>query len=230
MVRTAAAVALVRLEDSANEAVPVLVEAMSDSRDMNAQIVAGRAADSLSPAVIPVLVQYLKPPSATGAAWGVQNNAFRMRSGAIDLLGRMGPNAKAAVPALIQALEDKRMPERGEAARSLGWIGPEAKAAIPALKSSLQDPDASLRLESLVALARIDHQDESHIAALSECLKNESASVRIAAVRALGGLGDRAKPAVPELRRLALNDDDQSVLREVIQALEALEADNAKEA
>ncbi len=43
MVRTAAAVALIRLEDSANEAVPVLVEAMSDSRDMNAQIVAGRA-------------------------------------------------------------------------------------------------------------------------------------------------------------------------------------------
>ncbi len=50
----AAAVALIRLEDSANEAVPVVVEA--NSRDMSAQIVAGRVAGSLSPAVIPGLV------------------------------------------------------------------------------------------------------------------------------------------------------------------------------
>jgi HEAT repeat protein len=226
MVRTAAAVALIRLEDSANEAVPVLAQAMADSRDMNAQIIAARAAGSLGPTAVPILTQCLKASPTTGMAWGDRN----MRAGAIELLGCMGPDAKAAVPALIEALEDKRMSQRCEAARSLGRIGPEAKAAIPALKGLLQASDDSLRLESLVALARIDTQDESHIAALSECLKNESASVRITAVRALGGLGDRAKPAVPELRRLALNDDDESVLREVIQALESIEASGSKEA
>ncbi len=46
---------------------------------------------------------------------------------------RIGPTAKAAVPALIEALKDPEWDVRSYAAQALGRIGPEAKAAVPAL-------------------------------------------------------------------------------------------------
>jgi HEAT repeat protein len=79
-----------------------------------------------------------------------------------------------------------------------------------------------------VALARISPGEESHVLAIARFLKDPDASLRIAAVRALGELGARAKSAIPELRQLARDDDDASVIREVITALETIEAELAK--
>ena len=46
-------------------------------------------------------------------------------------LGRMGPEAKVAVPDLAAALNDPQV--RVAAARALGSVGPDAEPAIPAL-------------------------------------------------------------------------------------------------
>ena len=53
--------------------------------------------------------------------------------------GRIGPEAREAVPALIELLmgEDKEY-MRQAAARSLGRIGPDARAAMPALTKALE--------------------------------------------------------------------------------------------
>lgn len=55
----------------------------------------------------------------------------------IYAIGRMGPHAKGAVPALI--LRGQREPTviQRAAADALGRIGPDAKAAIPALEALL---------------------------------------------------------------------------------------------
>lgn len=50
------------------------------------------------------------------------------------------------------------------------------------------------------------------------------------AATSLGELGAGASSAIPGLRRLAADDDDESVLREVIRAVEAIEAETAKQA
>jgi HEAT repeat protein len=47
--------------------------------------------------------------------------------------------AKAAVPALIDALKDDEADVRGLAADALGGIGAEAKAAVPALIEAFKD-------------------------------------------------------------------------------------------
>ncbi|MEE8608830.1 MAG: HEAT repeat domain-containing protein, partial [Nitrospiraceae bacterium] len=53
-------------------------------------------------------------------------------------LGRFGPLAEDAVPALIEALADEEEAMRKEAVLTLEKIGPGARAAIPAL-TALQD-------------------------------------------------------------------------------------------
>jgi HEAT repeat protein len=53
---------------------------------------------------------------------------------AAGALGKIGPPAAAAVPALIQVIQDDRL---AEAAEALGRIGPPA-TAVPALLSAIQ--------------------------------------------------------------------------------------------
>ena len=57
---------------------------------------------------------------------------------AADGLGRMGPAAEAAVPALVRCLKDTDVMVRVDAAVALGCIGPKAKEAIPALLEMLK--------------------------------------------------------------------------------------------
>ena len=53
----------------------------------------------------------------------------------------MVPHPKAAVPALIAALNDKERLVRTNAAAALGRMGPDAKAAIPALRKMQKSKD-----------------------------------------------------------------------------------------
>ncbi|CUJ82599.1 tetratricopeptide repeat protein [Ruegeria denitrificans] len=54
---------------------------------------------------------------------------------AARMLGKFGPRASSAVPALIEALQDEVMAVRKEVVISLGKIGPDAEAAVPYLSS-----------------------------------------------------------------------------------------------
>ena len=71
----------------------------------------------------------------------------RVRRNAAETLGRMGPEAKGAIPTLIQALrQDTEADVRGIAAWALGEMGLEAKTAIPALTYALeQDTNDNVR-------------------------------------------------------------------------------------
>ncbi len=59
-----------------------------------------------------------------------------VREGAATALGRLGPDAAPAVPALIEAFEDPDDYVRWKAAEALGEIGPAAKDALPMLDAA----------------------------------------------------------------------------------------------
>ena len=56
-------------------------------------------------------------------------------------MGKIGPQAAGAVPALTGALSDKSEVVRSWAAGALGKIGPKAAPAVPALTRALFDVD-----------------------------------------------------------------------------------------
>jgi len=84
------------------------------------------------------------------------HDASRIRATAAYLLIALGPEARNAVPSLMQNLTSPEPRVRENALVALASIGPDAADAIPALKLLLQDPDHWTRTLAATALARID--------------------------------------------------------------------------
>jgi hypothetical protein len=92
------------------------------------QDVAADALGRIGAAAVPALIEGLRSPDP----------AVRLK--AVEVLGRMGPDAKDAVPDLVRLLDDPEEPIRRAATRTLGRIGPPAQEAVPALVRTLLQP------------------------------------------------------------------------------------------
>jgi hypothetical protein len=91
------------------------------------------------------------------------DRAFEAQLDAADCLGSLGPEAEAAVPALIRALHKPRGKKHGilfvrldsSAAWALERIGPKATAAIPHLEQLAKADDENVRDSARSALDAI---------------------------------------------------------------------------
>lgn len=135
----------------------------------------------------------------------------QVRLDACIALGKLGPEAKAAIGDLSKCLADGDRQVRLEACIALGKLGPEAKAAIPDLISALQKlpPPVALHIpwtskenfkEIHASLSKIGKEA---VPDLKIALKNLNPVVRWAAAEALGQIGADARPALQELRHRA---------------------------
>ncbi len=134
-------------------------------------------------------------------------------------LGNLGDRARAAVPALAQALERERTD--AVVAGALARIGPAAREAVPVLLVALHSPDADRRWRAARTLGRIGPAAATAVEPLAQALSDENGAVRQHAARALGRIGPAARPAAGALQR-ATADSDRSVRREASAALERL--------
>jgi HEAT repeat protein len=81
------------------------------------------------------------------------------RNAAAYAIGGMGPAAKAAVPALIAALEDPEPAVRFPVCIALREIGPEAREAVPALTKALDDRNDDVAAMARKAIIKITGED-----------------------------------------------------------------------
>jgi HEAT repeat protein len=119
-VRIAAARALARLGPEAAEALPALRSALSDGEPLvvaMAVAALGRTGRGAVPALVGVFQT---------------NSAVQVRLAALEALGRLGPDAAAAVPVLVQAAKEEDDPVGEAAGEALKQIDPPAaeKAGI----------------------------------------------------------------------------------------------------
>jgi hypothetical protein len=177
--------------------------------------------------VLPALVSALKDQGR----WSVRNIGhsvgFYLRSEdvlirqhAASALGEFGQDAKEAVPALIEMLNDERVAVRADVARALNKIEPDvvAKVAVPALIVGLTDENLSGRTKSVDVLGEIGPNAKAAVPTLIVLLENEDNRLRSTAANALGRIGPPASDAVPELIKL-LKDDDAYVRSSSVDAL-----------
>jgi HEAT repeat protein len=68
----------------------------------------------------------------------------------------LGPEAREAVPAVIELLQADGVSDRKMAAWTLGYIGRGVGEAGPALRKALQDADPGVRARAAEALEKID--------------------------------------------------------------------------
>jgi HEAT repeat protein len=163
---------------------------------------------------------------------------FTRRQAALTL-GRMGPRARSAIPALIELLKEEPVEEVTESPRvwgvkALALFKAEARAAAPLLISQLNDESQPLFIREVPveALSQIGGAHPAVVPALIDLLDyqaksnarlnpGEDAALRRLAAEGLGIIGPDAANAIPALIRAAGSDDD-NLRRHAIVALGAM--------
>jgi HEAT repeat protein len=126
------------------------------------------------------------------------------RMEAAAAIGRLGPGAKAAVPALVAAFPQEKDPfARRAMIAALGAIGPEAREAVPALIAAVRDGyggvDDLVGYEASVSLSKLDPDGQATVAAISAMLRDKNADGLSRAVAMVRLLGPKMKPLTPAL-------------------------------
>jgi HEAT repeat protein len=117
-----------------------------------------------------------------------------MHGAAARALAAIGPNASAAIPALVEALQGPELQIRWEAAAALGRIG---KAAVPELTRTLQRATNSMiRQAALSALTANGPDAAPALPVLISLLGERDEDVRTWVIACLSGIG---RPALPDL-------------------------------
>jgi HEAT repeat protein len=140
---------------------------------------------------------------------------------AADFLGRMGPLAKPAIPALIRMLKtDWSSRARLHAAFALGNVGKGDARARAALLSALRDKSEGVVLFAAIALWQIDPE------LVASLLREEkSGRVRSWAAFALGHFRRGDPRALALLTQVSANDPDPAVRERALVALAWVEPD-----
>jgi rhamnogalacturonan endolyase len=188
-----AAWALGRMGPAAAEAVPALVAVLGKERQaiVRAEVVRtlaaiGPAAKAALPALTAALADengFVRCAAAT-ALWQVGQDSVGV-SGLIealqdprivgtrlaaDALAEMGPGAKAAAPALAEALRDPAPCARVAAARALWWVARDTRG-VPALMAGLTDPAPEVQNTAAETLRLIARETQEPVKSLNAALQ-----------------------------------------------------------
>jgi HEAT repeat protein len=117
-----------------------------------------------------------------------------LRLEAARALGKLGPAAAVAVPALIAALQERNLNLRLAAVSALGGVGAAAAPAIPALAVAMAGVHLVLARLAAQALSRIGLPA---VATLVELLQSSDPYVRREATWALGEIGPAVLDTLP---------------------------------
>lgn len=154
-------------------------------------------------AAVPVLVSIMSRSAGESDA--------QTRSTSIDILARLGPDAKDAGPALVAALRDADPHIRSVAAAALPRIEVPAQTAVPALTELLTTEHSVVAAR---ALGVYRGAAASALPALVELLQDASrpTEARWNAARTIGKIGPDATHTVPVL--IDVLDDAEATVRE----------------
>ncbi|HEY3391067.1 MAG TPA: HEAT repeat domain-containing protein [Lacipirellulaceae bacterium] len=149
----------------------------------------------------------------------VDDPDFAVRELAITTLGRIGPEAKDALPALERALRDQNGSVRTAAALAIDSIEPNSQAHRPVLIEALRAGDGPV----FIVVSQMGERAAWAVPTLASLLSNRRPPVRALAAKALGGIGPSARDAERTLRK-CLRDPEPSVRKAAQNALRQISA------
>jgi HEAT repeat protein len=157
-------------------------------------------------------------PEQLGSALRNQRGSVRIR--AYMQLLETSSKAHAAVPALIDALNDSRDDVRAYAIRVLGAIGDQR--AVPILARILRDEGQDLGLRRWAAVS-LGQMAPPGAIPLIESLSGDDSRLRVLAAKAVAGMPLKTADSIDALIRAAM-DDHPAVRIEAVKGLWALGA------
>jgi HEAT repeat protein len=146
-------------------------------------------------------------PAVEGLRGLLGERKENVRAEVVMALGRIGPNAGAAVADLVPLLGDKSERIRQEATRALGRIG---EAAVEPLIAASAHQDAGVRARAVESLGMSSTLSDGVRRAVLERSHDASPEVRAAATRSLARLALPDDVLLPVLKE-DLKDEDEQV-------------------
>jgi len=170
-----AAIALGRIGQASTAAIPRLREMLTDPDEM-----------SMISALFALFEIGDKPVERLNALVEFLGSEDKdLRDWAVMCLGYTGPQAAAAVPALLKSLKDDSIPVRWMSADALAVIGPE-EGVIEGLIGALNDEESIVRSKTAIALGSFGTDASDALPRLRQLAENDkSESVREAAQEAI---------------------------------------------
>lgn len=208
--RAAAARALIDLDPDPEIVRPVLQKAMEEAGPEALNDILDALA-SLGEKAVPRLIKALETEE--------------VRAKAAAIIARIGPAAKAAVPALITALDAQNPETCGELLFALAAIGPDAVEAVPTIRQVMKAAEPRVCYSACYALGKIGPGAEAAKPDLTEHLSGEDHFLCMASAWALCQIdpksAETAAKAVPVLIE-ALEEPDPPTRLHAAEALRLL--------
>jgi HEAT repeat protein len=211
-----AAKALAVLGPVAKSAAPALLKKCDTQYPQwrqHAAAALARVDPAQTPKAVEVLVDLIKDRKA-GAA----------HRDAITALRRIGPNAKAAMPALAELLNDKDYDHADVAVAMLVIDADGAKPALEWVRKVLTDKSSSDLYELTELLPQLGAAAKPLIPELVTLLQSKVLFQRARAIEALGEIGPDAKDALPELKKITESDTRERIRNAIADAVKKIEA------
>jgi HEAT repeat protein len=185
-------------------AAPVLVQVLRKDENPYVRVSAASVLAGfhpVDPSLVPALVEALKDPND-----GV-------RTSAIDALGQLASDAKAAIgPLIVSAHRDSEALNAQKSRQALDAIGPGSKDSLPGLIQGMKDSDAGIRKAIVVALGDANMPTDEALTLLNVALNDSDELVQAQAIEVTGLLSRKDPKAIPVLRR-ALSDNNSAQIR-----------------
>lgn len=238
--RAYAAEALRRFDEQHAQVIPVLLEALKSDLDVGPRKAAAESLGYLkAEAAIPLLAKALAEPELTAAAANalaqmgkaakpavadllkvLKREKVENRGAVYYALGAIGPDAEAAIPALIAGINDEGDGSwyRDDAATALGQVGKNSPQAVDALIAALKSDNEYVQGNAAEALAGIGENAKRAIPAIAKLLDDKEPGVRTSALDALATFGPDAKEALPAIIA-QIEDKEQSVRYNAVEAM-----------
>jgi len=179
-------------------------------------------------AELPPAIQKQLVPDVVKLLGSDARDAWFGQQSAALVLGRMGPAAKAAGPALKKhlatALAAKDWGLSDALFEALVQVDPEAgKAVVPILIKTFEGDDPRMARLALMMLKKSGGAGQAAVPTLIKAMKSADGTVVAGALDALAGIGPKAAPAIPQLREL-LKHGDANIRAKALGALKSIGA------
>ena len=214
------ALTLGRMGQHAKDAVPLVVQLLTDSQKKDEQL---WLLKSLS-----LYGQHAKPATTLAISIVKSNKeAVTVRRAAMELLSRIGTADQRSVLALTQAMTIQSTSKnhlsdadsalmRETAAEGIAYLGIHGKSAIPALNRLLLDEDEGVRRKAVVALGAIGFASEITFPSLLDLMANdESSAVQDEVVYTFAKIGPDILPSI----QLLLTEEEITFRRRIVKSI-----------
>lgn len=152
-----------------------------------------------------------------------------VRHVAIFCLIRIGPPARAAMPALAGLYWFGIAQDQADALSAMESIDPDDRASVAVFLDAAKSSDVTMRVFASGAMShvKVDPAGRGIVRALTEALADKAWNVRVQSAYGLELLGPAAKVAVPALKA-ATGDPDERVRQHAAHALEIIEGKSSE--